>query len=78
MRRIRLVVLLTTLVLSLLALAFRTEIQIWIAGVEEGVQRRVGRPAPELPRSLRSLEGPELRLAGLRGRVILLHFWTYG
>jgi hypothetical protein len=35
------------------------------------------RTAPELPR-LETLDGAPLTLAALRGRVVLLHFFTFG
>ena len=36
----------------------------------------VGKPAPELP-PLQTLDGKPVQLAALRGRVVLLHFWTF-
>jgi thiol-disulfide isomerase/thioredoxin len=38
---------------------------------------KVGQTLPELPRTVRTLDGPPVRLADLRGRVVLLHFWTF-
>ena len=37
----------------------------------------LGNPAPEL-RNPTWLNSPPLRLADLRGRVVLVEFWTYG
>jgi hypothetical protein len=63
---------------SLVALAHRSDLQEALRGVGRGVRARIGQPAPELPRRLGALGGPPVRLADLRGRVVLLHFWTYG
>jgi hypothetical protein len=76
-RRVRLVVLLALLALSLVALYFRADIQVWARGVGE-VAGLAGRPAPELPATVKTLDRKRLRLGDLRGRVVLLHFWTYG
>jgi hypothetical protein len=38
---------------------------------------RVGRPAPEITGGP-WVNGPPRSLAGLRGRVVLVEFWTYG
>jgi len=37
----------------------------------------VGKPAPEI-RNDTWLNSPPLRLRDLRGRVVLMEFWTYG
>jgi hypothetical protein len=67
--------LVAALALSLVALHFRGRLQAWAAGVKTGTI--VGKPAPEIPPSVASLDGRPLRLGALRGRVILLHFWTF-
>jgi peroxiredoxin len=36
------------------------------------------RPAPELPKGAEWVQGGPLKLADLRGRVAVLHFWTNG
>jgi hypothetical protein len=38
----------------------------------------IGQAAPELPASVRTLDGKRLTLASLRGRPVLLHFFTFG
>jgi hypothetical protein len=45
------------------------------AGAQRGA--RVGDPAPEITGGP-WLNGPPLSLAALRGRVVLVEFWTYG
>lgn len=35
-------------------------------------------PAPEFPQGARWLQGGLLKLADLKGRVVVVHFWTYG
>lgn len=37
----------------------------------------IGRPAPEITGGP-WINSPPLSLAGLRGRVVLVEFWTYG
>jgi hypothetical protein len=70
----RLFILLAALAMSLVALRFRSGLQAWAYGV---VAPATDKAAPELP-ALKTLDGAPLRLGGLRGRVVLLHFWTFG
>ena len=42
-----------------------------------GAEVRLGRPAPEIGGERWINTGP-LTMAGLRGRVVLVEFWTYG
>src|SRR4051812_15646860 len=35
-------------------------------------------PAPEFPKESKWLQSDPLRLADLRGRVVVVHFWTFG
>jgi hypothetical protein len=46
-------------------------------GVEGAELVAVGRPAPEIARG-EWINSAPLTLAGLRGRVVLVEFWTYG
>jgi len=39
--------------------------------------RLIGKSAPEIKNEV-WLNSPPLRLADLRGRVVLMEFWTYG
>ena len=73
----RLTLLLTLLGASLVALHYRGALQALAWGVEQPDSARVGAPAPEIPDTVRSLDGKPLRLAQYRGRVVLLHFWTF-
>ena len=75
--RRRLVVLGALLGASLVALHFRTAIQSVAWGREQPGHASAGQPAPEVPDTVRTLEGKPLRLQDLRGRVVLLHFWTF-
>ncbi len=54
---------------------FRGPVQAWAWGVDGGPA--LGKVAPELP-LLKTVRGPTVRLAELRGQVVLLHFWTFG
>jgi thiol-disulfide isomerase/thioredoxin len=72
----RLSVLLALLGLSLVALSRRSQLQAW--AYESGPAKQSGEPAPELPAGTQTLDGHALRLAELRGQVVLLHFWTFG
>ena len=48
------------------------------AGAEsEAVSLRIGQPAPEITGE-RWLNSEPLSLAKLRGRVVLVEFWTFG
>ena len=71
----RLAVLLSVLAGSLVLLANRSRVQAWVSRSDPSVQ--AGKLAPELPGDARSLEGAPVRLAALRGQVVLLHFWTF-
>jgi len=46
-------------------------------GVAAGQALRLGQPAPEVAGAPWINSAP-LTLAGLRGRVVLVEFWTYG
>ena len=39
--------------------------------------RLIGQPAPEIQNKI-WINSPALKMADLRGKVILLQFWTYG
>ncbi len=41
------------------------------------VSLRIGQPAPEITGE-RWINSEPLSMAGLRGRVVLVEFWTYG
>jgi hypothetical protein len=75
--RVRIGLLLVVLALAVVALIYRSRVQAFFSGSGKATARLVGQVAPELP-ALRALDGPPVRLADLRGRVTLLHFWTYG
>lgn len=77
-RGVRVAVLLGLLLGAAWLLAHRGAVQAWATGSAEGVRKLVGRPAPEIPAAVRGLDGQPVRLAALRGRVVLLHFWTFG
>ena len=49
----------------------------WAAWPVGGQALRLGQPAPELGGEP-WINGPPLTLSGLRGRVVLVEFWTYG
>lgn len=56
---------------------FLTLVGIVIVGVAWTRASMIGQRAPELTNEVWINSAP-LRLADLRGRVILLEFWTYG
>ena len=76
--RVRLVVLCALFALALLALGHRSQVQAWASGSSDGVRALEGALAPELPRDTHALDGSPLTMAALRGRVVLVHFWTFG
>ncbi|MFI5329145.1 MAG: hypothetical protein ACHQ7H_23135 [Candidatus Rokuibacteriota bacterium] len=47
------------------------------AGEAAGIMVKVGQPAPEVTGGP-WINSEPLSLAGLRGRVVLVEFWTYG
>jgi hypothetical protein len=67
-------VLLMALAGSLVLLAHRSSVQAWAYGLK--ADALVGKRAPELP-ALATLDGGKVSLAALRGKVVLLHFWTF-
>ena len=69
---------LVPLALAVLALLNRTSLQAWAAGAREGVHAGERAPAPALPTDTHTLDGAPLSLDALRGKVVLLHFWTFG
>ena len=74
MRRVTRTVGVTTLVLFMVAavpLAILTGSLRWAEG------SLIGRPAPELANQV-WINSPPLRLQDLRGKVVLLEFWTFG
>jgi hypothetical protein len=50
---------------------------LWAPGTAAQRGARVGQPAPEIT-GAPWLNSPPLTLAGLRGRVVFVEFWTYG
>jgi hypothetical protein len=76
--RPRVFVLTALLLVALVALGYRSSLQALAAGVGQGLVAQRGKRAPELPAGLATLDGRPLHLADLRGRVVLLHFWTFG
>lgn len=75
---LRIAVLLGLLGLSLVALFYKTQLQVWLYGVDRDLKPLLGHVAPELPKEVRTLAGEPFQLASLRGKAVLLHFWTYG
>jgi len=49
----------------------------WVAGQAAGQARLAGQAAPEIAGGP-WINSPPLTLAALRGRVVLVEFWTYG
>jgi hypothetical protein len=49
----------------------------WLASPKPGWALTSGQPAPDL-RGEHWLNSKPLTLGGLRGRVVLVEFWTYG
>jgi hypothetical protein len=60
-----------------LAVAAVASVALWAPGTEAQRGARVGQPAPEITGGP-WLNGEPLSLAGLRGRVVFVEFWTYG
>lgn len=76
--RPRLFVLVSILIVAVVALGHRSRLQAWASGTRDGVRALEGAPAPELPTETRSLDGTPVTMRGLRGHVVLVHFWTFG
>jgi thiol-disulfide isomerase/thioredoxin len=52
---------------------------VWSAGTDSADPRAEdARPAPELPKDGRWLQSDPLQWKDLKGRVVVLHFWTFG
>ncbi len=60
-----------------LAVAAVASAVLWAPGTEAQRGARVGQPAPEITGGP-WLNSEPLSLAGLRGRVVFVEFWTYG
>jgi hypothetical protein len=50
---------------------------LWPAGAQGQRRARVGQPAPEIT-GVSWINSEPLSVAGLRGRVVFVEFWTYG
>lgn len=72
----RLTLLLAMLGLSLVAWRYREPIRDRLRHEPVPIQELPGHDAPELP-ELPTLDGHAVSLEALRGRVVLLHFWTF-
>lgn len=75
MRFFRLASLLTLLGLSLILLSHRATAQAWLFSTLPAL--KAGAAPPELPANTRALDGSPVTLTALRGKVVLLHFWTF-
>jgi hypothetical protein len=64
-------------VLVVLAVAVGVAAVLAGTGPAAGQPLRVGQPAPEIAGE-RWINSAPLTMAGLRGRVVLVEFWTYG
>lgn len=62
-------------VLGVVAVAAVGVPALWRGGSAAG--QRLGEPAPELAGG-RWINSPPLTIGALRGRVVLVEFWTYG
>jgi hypothetical protein len=60
-----------------IALAALAAVAVWAPGSEAQRGARVGQAAPEIT-GIPWLNSAPLSLAGLRGRVVFVEFWTYG
>jgi hypothetical protein len=65
-----------TLALSLLFVGFAA----WAVPPAEAQTLKLRQPAPEIGggSTLDWINSPPLTMAGLKGRVVLIEFWTYG
>jgi hypothetical protein len=59
------------------AFALPVALLVWLAGGVAGQSVRAGTAAPEITGGPWIGSQP-LTMAGLRGRVVLVEFWTYG
>jgi len=90
-RNLRTIALVAGLALAAVALRYRSSVQAWASGAQLDARQLVGKPAPALPAAVaravvgatggadaRGLAAAGVDLAALHGRVVLLHFWTFG
>jgi len=49
----------------------------WLVSPQQGSAMTSGKPAPEITGE-QWLNSKPLSIAGLKGRVVLVEFWTYG
>ena len=62
---------------AVVAFALPVAVLAWLAGGVAGQSVRAGTAAPEITGGP-WLSSQPLTMAGLRGRVVLVEFWTYG
>jgi thiol-disulfide isomerase/thioredoxin len=74
----RLLILGVLVVLNIVVFSHRSDLQAWAAGSHDGVRALEAAAAPDLPADSRALDGAPASLRALRGRVLVLHFWTFG
>jgi len=73
-----LVVILVPVLAGLLALAYPWAARSPSQSVESSGQAAAPVTAPEFPPNTQWLQSEPLKLADLRGRVVIVQFWTFG